>query len=102
MEKHPLPDLRQHEYTTIIATLALLPAALAAVMDNHMPGPALEERACVPSKCRCIGGQGQFCGNEKINRDCKNGHVYECNRKTGRTCDYGIRTSCKKCNKLKC
>ncbi|KAI8071020.1 hypothetical protein BC940DRAFT_234973, partial [Gongronella butleri] len=50
----------------------------------------------------CNGVQGQFCGNQKINAACKNDHVYECARKTGKACDYGYRASCAKCNKLKC
>ncbi|CAO3648621.1 unnamed protein product [Cunninghamella blakesleeana] len=60
------------------------------------------EAACRPSNCLCNGIQGQFCGNEKINKACTNGHVFECQKKTGKACDYGVRTSCKKCNKLKC
>ncbi|EFW13620.1 uncharacterized protein CIMG_10567 [Coccidioides immitis RS] len=89
------------KYTTLLAAVALVPAALAAAVDGAAPAP-LAERACVPSKCRCIGGQGQFCGNEAINHHCKNGHVYECNRHTGKTCDYGYRKSCGQCGKLSC
>ncbi|PFH49939.1 hypothetical protein AMATHDRAFT_146477, partial [Amanita thiersii Skay4041] len=59
-------------------------------------------QACTPSKCLCNKVQGQFCGNERINPNCRNDHVYECNRSTGKACDYGYRKSCADCGKLKC
>ncbi|PFH44916.1 hypothetical protein AMATHDRAFT_164790, partial [Amanita thiersii Skay4041] len=58
--------------------------------------------ACTASKCLCNRVQGQFCGNEDINKNCKNDHVYECNANTGKACDYGYRKSCATCGKLKC
>jgi len=33
---------------------------------------------------------------------CAKGHVYECNKDGKTTCDYGVRKTCQKCNKLKC
>ena len=62
----------------------------------------LNEQACVASKCRCNKVQGQFCGNQAVNSYCTNGHVFECNASTGKTCDYGVRNSCVKCGKLSC
>ncbi|KIK57882.1 hypothetical protein GYMLUDRAFT_171960, partial [Collybiopsis luxurians FD-317 M1] len=59
-------------------------------------------RACIPSDCACIGGQGQFCGNDAINPACTNGHVFECNAQTGKTCNYGVRDSCVQCGQLQC
>ncbi|CAG8721298.1 2234_t:CDS:2 [Cetraspora pellucida] len=43
--------------------------------------------ACTPSSCKCSGNfQGQFCGS---GYGCIPNHVYECQRGTGNTCDYG-------------
>ncbi|KAJ8076702.1 hypothetical protein PM082_001125 [Marasmius tenuissimus] len=89
-------------FATLIAV-----AAAAATLE---PGPVssleerseLETRACKPSNCACNKIQGQFCGNEKVNKACTNGHVFECNKSTGKTCDYGVRTTCQKCGKLSC
>ncbi|GBF63423.1 hypothetical protein TMEN_6048 [Trichophyton mentagrophytes] len=90
--------------TTVFALVAFVPACLAAATGAEIPGPEspLEKRACRPSKCVCNKIQGQFCGNEKINPACTNGHVFECNKSTGKACDYGVRTSCRKCGKLSC
>ncbi|KAF9268537.1 hypothetical protein L218DRAFT_852377, partial [Marasmius fiardii PR-910] len=60
------------------------------------------QRACAPSACTCTKVQGEFCGNTKINPACTDGHVFECNRNTGNTCDFGVRRSCQNCGKLKC
>ncbi|EEQ30585.1 conserved hypothetical protein [Microsporum canis CBS 113480] len=85
--------------TTVFALVAFVPACLAAATGAENP---LEKRACRPSNCLCNGIQGQFCGNERINRACTNGHVFECARGTGKACDYGVRNSCRQCGKLKC
>ncbi|KAL0072560.1 hypothetical protein AAF712_000323 [Marasmius tenuissimus] len=91
-----------------ITFTALIAVAVAAAALEPGPVASLEERsdlearACSASKCVCNKVQGQFCGNQAINPDCKNGHVYECNKSTGKTCDYGVRTSCQQCGKLSC
>ncbi|KAF9885234.1 hypothetical protein FE257_000594 [Aspergillus nanangensis] len=107
--------------TAILSLLVLAPVALANPLE---PGPAaeglevreaapepepfgsleniFEKRSCKATKCVCNKVQGQFCGNTKINAACLNSHVYECNRSTGKACDYGVRNSCKKCGKLSC
>ncbi|ESK86362.1 hypothetical protein Moror_5011, partial [Moniliophthora roreri MCA 2997] len=74
------------KFTAIFATVFSFTVVVAALEAG--PAPALEERdlkarACVASKCICNKVQGQFCGNESINRDCTNGHVFECNGSTG-------------------
>ncbi|KIK66446.1 hypothetical protein GYMLUDRAFT_157939, partial [Collybiopsis luxurians FD-317 M1] len=61
-----------------------------------------DQRSCTPSSCTCNSVQGQFCDNEAINLSCTNSHVFECNKDTGHTCDYGVRTSCQKCGQLSC
>ncbi|KAJ6495120.1 hypothetical protein C8R45DRAFT_823879, partial [Mycena sanguinolenta] len=48
--------------------------------------------------CNRIGGL--FCGNFHIS-PCTTGHVFQCNE-SGKTCDFGVQDSCKKCNKLHC
>ena len=63
---------------------------------------SLFQSACKASNCACNKVQGQFCGNQGINPSCTNGHVFECNKSTGKTCDYGVRDSCVKCGKLSC
>ncbi|KMQ44679.1 hypothetical protein A7D00_0838 [Trichophyton violaceum] len=85
--------------TTVFALVAFVPACLAAATGAESP---LDKRACRPSNCLCNGIQGQFCGNERVNPACTNGHVFECAKSTGKACDYGVRTSCRKCGKLSC
>ncbi|KAJ8073858.1 hypothetical protein PM082_012136 [Marasmius tenuissimus] len=90
-------------FTTLIAaaaTAAALEAGPVASLEERSAD--LNARACVPSSCVCNNVQGQFCGNERINKACTNGHVFECNKSTGKTCSYGPRTSCQKCGKLSC
>lgn len=60
------------------------------------------EASCRTSSCLCNGIQGQFCGDENINGNCLNGHVYECQQGTGKACDYGVRDSCRQCGRLDC
>ncbi|PFH49940.1 hypothetical protein AMATHDRAFT_48281 [Amanita thiersii Skay4041] len=64
--------------------------------------PTFFKRACTPSKCLCNKVQGEFCGNQAINSNCLDSHVYECNSSTGKTCDFGVRSSCTKCGRLSC
>ncbi|KAJ6495106.1 hypothetical protein C8R45DRAFT_804913, partial [Mycena sanguinolenta] len=59
------------------------------------------QRACVASSCICNGISGLFCGNSHINPACTTGDVFQCNE-SGKTCNFGVRDSCKKCNKLTC
>ncbi|KAJ3511795.1 hypothetical protein NLJ89_g3894 [Agrocybe chaxingu] len=81
--------------TLILVVLAAV--ATASVLEAPAPVPVLEPEleagSCVASRCTCNKVQGLFCGNEVVNRDCTNGHVFECNGSTGATCDYGIRSS---------
>ncbi|PLB34233.1 uncharacterized protein BDW47DRAFT_129233 [Aspergillus candidus] len=83
------------KFTAVLALCALAPMALAQ-------GSLMDKRGCKPSNCACIGRQGQFCGDESINKACTNGHVFECNGNSGKSCDYGVRDSCRKCGKLSC
>ncbi|KAG6916322.1 hypothetical protein DXG01_007372 [Tephrocybe rancida] len=83
------------KFFTVVAPLVLLAGLVAASPDG------VAKRACTPSKCVCNEIQGEFCGTSTINPDCVKGHVYECSP-SGNTCDFGIRTSCQKCNKLVC
>ncbi|EEQ28873.1 conserved hypothetical protein [Microsporum canis CBS 113480] len=76
--------------------VAFVPACLAAATGAESP------RACRLSNCLCNGIQGQFCGNQKVNAACTNGHVFECAKGTGKACGYGVRDSYRKCGKLKC
>ncbi|KAF8689735.1 hypothetical protein AX14_003193 [Amanita brunnescens Koide BX004] len=91
--------------TAIAANFAAPIAPREASPEPVAIGDALLGRStdsCTPSSCICNRHQGQFCGNEKINRNCRNGYVYECNKDTGKTCVYGIRDSCVRCSKLQC
>ncbi|TDL27698.1 hypothetical protein BD410DRAFT_713423, partial [Rickenella mellea] len=61
----------------------------------------LERRSCTPDGCDCIGiAPGLFCGDGILG--CKIGDVYQCSTDGHTTCNFGVRTSCKKCNKLSC
>jgi hypothetical protein len=62
----------------------------------------LEKKSCSASSCVCNGIQGQFCGDESINAECLNTHVYECQDGTGYACDYGYRDSWAACGSLSC
>ncbi|KAH7101363.1 hypothetical protein BKA62DRAFT_183841 [Auriculariales sp. MPI-PUGE-AT-0066] len=74
--------------------------------DDETGGPAdgasLVKRACKKSKCNCIGLKkgAIFCGDGVLG--CKKGNVYQCNSNGKTTCNFGTRSTCKKCNKLKC
>ncbi|TDL16044.1 hypothetical protein BD410DRAFT_795764 [Rickenella mellea] len=81
--------------------------AAVGLVNAQVPGPVpaddggLEKRACTASKCRCNGVSGLFCGNEKINKACTDGDVFQCNP-SGATCTFGVRKSCQQCGKLSC
>lgn len=61
----------------------------------------MQPRACTPTSCKCTGvPNGLFCGDGLLN--CKKGNVYQCGGDGKLSCDYGVRNSCKKCNKLQC
>ncbi|KAH7106772.1 hypothetical protein BKA62DRAFT_216236 [Auriculariales sp. MPI-PUGE-AT-0066] len=65
-------------------------------------GASLVKRACKKDKCNCIGLKkgAIFCGDGVFG--CKKGNVYQCNSNGKTTCNFGVRGTCKKCNKLKC
>ncbi|KAG7096361.1 hypothetical protein E1B28_003805 [Marasmius oreades] len=79
--------------------LTVLTALVFATVATAEP---IDKRACGPTNCVCNGIQGQFCGNESVNPACRNDHVYECARGSGRACDYGYRNSCARCGELQC
>ncbi|KAJ3500335.1 hypothetical protein NLJ89_g9845 [Agrocybe chaxingu] len=105
LDSNTTPEYTNMKFATLILA-ALATVATASVLEVPAPVPVvereLEARACVASRCTCNRVQGQFCGNEAINRYCTNGHVFECNASTGATCDYGIRNSCVRCGRLTC
>ncbi|EJD37532.1 hypothetical protein AURDEDRAFT_173391 [Auricularia subglabra TFB-10046 SS5] len=84
------------------AVLEALAAREGAEVSARFPGDGeLTKRACAASKCNCSGIKaGLWCGDGLLN--CKKGHVYQCSTDGHTTCDYGVRTSCQKCNKLAC
>ena len=59
------------------------------------------EAACISTPCKCFGfSKGLHCGDG--NYGCEIGHVYQCNDRGERSCDYGLRDSCQLCNNLAC
>ncbi|KAJ7924166.1 hypothetical protein B0H13DRAFT_1706847 [Mycena leptocephala] len=88
---------------TAVFTLASLAGAFLPV-SAHVEGRSaveLEARACAASSCTCNGNAGLFCGDSAINPACTTGDVFQCNA-SGKTCNFGLRNSCKQCNKLAC
>ncbi|BEJ14856.1 hypothetical protein CspHIS471_0406230 [Cutaneotrichosporon sp. HIS471] len=74
--------------------------ALDSLDDRSLDEQSLESRACPKSNCDCVGVKGGlFCGDGYFN--CKKGYVYQCSGGS-KSCVFGKRDSCKKCNKLKC
>ena len=83
------------QFPAILSFLAVTPVALAASLGVcqlrslfSIHQDTLYKKACTLSECIRINGRGQFCGNEAVNPACTNGHVFECNKDTGKTCDY--------------
>ncbi|ORZ12852.1 hypothetical protein BCR42DRAFT_420108 [Absidia repens] len=73
----------------------LVLAALFMLISQAEAGP------CKATSCSCSGiPNGLFCGDGNLG--CTKGHVYQCGSDGKNSCDFGIRNSCVKCNKLKC
>ncbi|BEI86740.1 hypothetical protein CcaverHIS002_0700860 [Cutaneotrichosporon cavernicola] len=60
----------------------------------------LGRRACNPTACSCkYVLAGLFCGDGLLG--CKKGYVYQCSGGP-KSCEFGLRDSCKQCNQLQC